>query len=102
MNRMVATYIFGSMGLNGMSKMIEVWDAKVKRYDYTQKSASGYVENDMLIGEKLSIITFNVITGPIKLPYTIIDNLNKLDILMKNENPEAYGYRKVKYVYDYY
>lgn len=94
--------MFGSMSLNGMSKMIEVWDAKVKRYDFTQKSVTGYVENDMLLGEKIGVIAVNVLLGPFKLPYTIIDNLNKFDIFIKNENPEIYGYKKVKYLYDYY
>lgn len=99
MVRILYRYIFGSMGLNGMSKMFEVWDARVKRYDYT---LSGYIENDMLLGEKVGVITFNIIAGPIKLPYTIIDNLNKIDIIMRNENPEEYGYNKVKFVSDYY
>lgn len=102
MERLVYRYIFGSMGLNGISKMFEVWDAKVKRYDCAHKSPSGYVENDMLLGEKVGVITLNIITGPFKLPHTIIDNLNKIDIMMKKKNPEDYGYNKVKYLHDYY
>lgn len=102
MERLIFKYMFGSMALNGMSKMFEVWDAKVKRYDCTQKSPSGYVENDMLLGEKVGVIAVNTILGPFKLPNTIIDNLNKIDIIMKNENLEDYGYQKVKYLCDYY
>lgn len=102
MDRILYKYFFGSMGLNGMSKMIEVWNAKVKRYDETHLSPTGYIENDMLLGEKVGVITLNVIMGPLKLPYTVIDNLNKIDIMMRNENLEDYGYKKVKFLCDYY
>ncbi len=102
MEKFVFRYLFGSMALNGLSKSCEVWNAKVKRYDYTHNSVNGYVENEMLLGEKFAIIMMNTMTGPFKLPYTIIDNLNKLDITMKGKNPEEYGYKKVKFVHDYY
>lgn len=102
MDKFVFRYFLGSMALNGLSKSCEVWNAKVKRYDYTHKSVNGYVENEMLLGEKFAIVMMNTMMGPFKLPYTIIDNLNKLDITMKGKNPEEYGYNKVKFVYDYY
>jgi hypothetical protein len=102
MDKVIYKYMLGSMALNGLSKTCEVWDAKVKRYDYTHKSPTGYVENNMLLGEKFGVIVLNVAMGPFKLPYTIIDNLNKIDIMMRNENLENYGYKKVKFVYDYY
>jgi hypothetical protein len=102
MDKVIYKYMLGSMVLNGLSKTYEVWNAKVKRYDYTRKSPSGYVENDMLLGEKFGVIALNVLLGPFKLPYTILDNLNKIDIMMRNENLEDYGYNKVKFVCDYY
>lgn len=102
MERFALKYVFGSMALNGLSKTCEVWDARVKRYDYTQKSVNGYVENEMLLGEKFGIVIINTMMGPFKLPYTMIDNLNKVDIYMKGKNPEEYGYKRVKFVYDYY
>lgn len=104
MERFVYRFLYGSMALNGLSKTCEVWDAKVKRYDHVcaKKTECGYIVNEMLLGEKFALVLFNTITGPFKLPGTIVDNLNKVDIMMKGEKLEDYGYNKVKFYHEYY
>lgn len=104
MERFVYRFFYGSMALNGLSKTCEVWDAKVKRYDHVcaKKNESGYVVNEMLLGEKFAVVLLSTLTGPFKLPGTIIDNLNKLDIVRRSEKLEDYGYNKVKFYHEYY
>lgn len=104
MERFVYRLVYGSMVLNGLSKTCEVWDAKVKRYDHfnAKKNESGYVVSDMLLGEKFAVVLLSTITGPFKITGTIIDNLNKLDIVRKGEKLEDYGYDKEKMYHEYY
>lgn len=88
-------YLIGSASFCGISKLIEVKDARVhNRYpEY---------DRDMLLGEKVGIVIWSIISGPYRVPLKILDVMNKIDIYFKGHKPEDYGYNQKKTLYDYY
>lgn len=81
------------MGLSALTKAVEVWDARVKRYDV---SSGQTIITDMLWGEKLGVLAFNAMIGPYKAPMIIFNGINKTHIYVKGKCPEDYGFTSAK------
>lgn len=90
MNLLRKYCIFG-MTVGYFSKLFETWDAKIQCH-VDEK----IIERDMLMGEKVGVCIFGVITGPIMLPLKILDLMNRADIAIKGHTPHMYGYPPVK------
>ena len=87
-------YFISAMGINGLFKCYDTYNAKVKRYNYK--------ETDMLFAEKIAIISAHTIAGPYILPFTLYNNLWLIEHNAKNINnyyPE--NNKKNNTIYDY-
>lgn len=92
---LIHKYIISSMFINGAFKLSEVYNCKVTRY-------FGLVD-DMLLTEKLLIVSAHTLAGPYILPFSIYNNLHKLELKIRNKNEtHYYGFSKTdKYFHDY-
>jgi hypothetical protein len=94
---MFTKYILAASLISGLFGIYETHNADVIR--------SKDVVNKMLISEKLSIVSFYTLTGFIKFPLIIINNLNYLEIKYRNDDFKNYDMehleKKPKKLYDY-
>lgn len=89
-------YLYGSMMISCIDATTSVWNAKIERY-----TSKGKVINDMLIGEKLLVVSLNTLLGVWNAPVIIFDTMNKLHIKAKGHEYEDYGYSEKKSLFDY-
>ena len=75
-------YSIIAMGINGLFKCYDTYNAKVKRYNYK--------ETDMLFAEKIAIISAHTIAGPYILPFTLYNNLCLIELYAKNKDVNNY------------
>lgn len=95
--RAVDLYVFSTMGIGGMCKVVDTWNAKVERWVGTEQKATS-----MLLGEKIGLFVWGMFTGPALFPFKVTGYIDRLDIWMKGEEPEMYGFGpKKKYITDY-
>ena len=74
-------------------KTMELWDATVKCGD-------GKIHN-MLVGEKISLVTFATVVGPVFFGVTLVNLINRADVYMRGGNPENHGLKKKEHVFEY-
>jgi hypothetical protein len=90
-------YYISATSYCGFRKTIQLWDAKVPT-----EQRPGLAKRDLLMGEKLGIFVATCFISPAIAPIALLDDMNRLDIYMKNEDPKKYGYAKPKNApYDY-
>ena len=75
-------YSIIAMGINGLFKCYDTYNAKVKR--------NNYKETDMLFAEKIAIISAHTIGGPYILPASIYNKICLLEVYAKNKNIDDY------------
>ena len=75
-------YTISAMGLNGLFKTIHTYNAKVTR--------DNNEETDMLLIEKVAIISIHTIIGPYILPFTLYNNLCLIELYAKNKDVNNY------------
>lgn len=96
-----AKYYCGTMGYNVIDKTMQLWDAKVEVYALNDSSKREYVMKPMLIGDKIGVLMYTTLVAPFTFPFMFFQKLNSLDMLVKGEKPENYGYVPKKHVIDY-
>jgi hypothetical protein len=79
-------YVFSSMALNGLYKSFDLYDAKILR--------SNNEKTNLLITEKLTIVTIHSLFGPYIFPYRVFDILNKIELKLRGENSYKYDLNK--------
>ena len=75
-------YFLSSMILNGICKSFDIYDAKVKRVNNEK--------TNLLLAEKITIISIHTLAGGYFLPFRLYDNLNKLELKLRNEDYNKY------------
>lgn len=79
-------YMFSSMILNGLYKSYDLYNAKIVRLN-NQKT-------NLLLTEKITIISIHTIYGPFVLPFRVFDIINKIEIKLRGENEYVYDLNK--------
>ena len=94
---MFLKYLFSSMGISGLIGLYETHNADVIR-------TNGII-NKMLITEKITIISYYIITGFITFPLKTIHYINYLEIKYRKDNLKNYDMydmdKKPKKINDY-
>ena len=80
-------YAISAMGINGIFKFIDTYNAKVTRH-YNK-------ETDMLFTEKFVIISVHTLAGPYILPFTLYNKVRLMELYVKNKDVNEY-YQKIK------
>jgi hypothetical protein len=75
-------YMLSSMILNGICKSVDIYDAKVKR--------ANNEKTNLLLAEKITIISIHTLAGGYLLPFRLYDNINKLELKLRNEEYNKY------------
>ena len=83
-------YIFSSSILNGLFKFSEVYNCKVKRDETNNKITK------MLVVEKIAIVSFHTIIGFYIFPFSLYNNLGKLELKLSNEKGTDYNFENCK------
>jgi hypothetical protein len=83
-------YIFSSSILNGLFKLSEVYNCKVKRDETNNKITK------MLVVEKIAIVSFHTIIGFYIFPFSLYNNLGKLELKLRNEKGTDYNFENCK------
>jgi hypothetical protein len=82
-------YIATASGYMILHKTPLLYKAKIKTYVDDR-----YIKRDMLIGEKISILTLSTVYSPILMPFWVINDLNKLEICCKKHQFKDYGFKQ--------
>lgn len=88
MSKFFSNYIISSMLGNSFFKFIDTWNAKVIRKNDKK--------TDILLGEKIMIISFAGLIGPYFLPYNIITNIDKLQFYIQGKKKMIMIFMKSK------
>ncbi len=78
-------YMYSSMILNGIWKSIDIYDADVVRYVNNQN-----IKTKLLMTEKLTIVSIQTLGGPYILPFRLINNIDKFELKLRNEDYNKY------------
>lgn len=99
----MANYLYAAYGYTWVRKFFQLWDAKSERSIVTTKPTMSieYIMKPMLLGEKLGIFGICLLIAPVMMPVYLVNDLNKLDLYMKNEKQSDYGYTPPKHPLDY-
>ena len=94
MSKIFANYMVASMIGNSFLKFIETWNAKVERKN---KKIT-----NILLGEKIMIISFAGLIGPYILPYNFIKHIDKTQIYVQGKDYNDYDIIPNKTISDFY
>lgn len=94
MAKLFNNYIITSMLCNSFFKFIDTWNAKVIRKNDKK--------TDILLGEKIMIISFAGLIGPYFLPYNFIKNIDKMQLYIQNKKSNDYDIYEKQIISDYY
>jgi len=78
-------YAFAAAGINGLFGLYRTYNAKVIRKIDNDRYNKNQIINNMLIGEKITVVLFHTITGPYVVPIKLINLFNNLKIKYKNK-----------------
>lgn len=82
LNSFINKYFVSTAIINGAFKLSEVYNCKVKR--------NKGVITDMLLIEKVAIVSAHTIAGPYTFPLSIYSNLHKLELKIRNKDEKDY------------
>ncbi len=85
MNQLFLKYIGCVYAYTIMHKFPSLWNGKL---EYNNKL------QPMLLGDKTMVLCGSLILSPFLSGIWFMEDLNKLDIYMKGQKPELYGYTK--------
>lgn len=94
MSKLFANYIITSMLGNSFIRFTDIWNAKVERKNNKI--------TDILLGEKIMIISFACLTGPYYLPFSIMKKIDKTQLYIQNKDTNDYDLYQYKTISDYY
>jgi len=85
-------YAFAAAGINGLFGLYRTYNAKVIRKIDNDRYNKNQIINNMLIGEKITVVLFHTIVGPYVVPIHLLHLFNQLEIKYRNDNLKNYNY----------
>ena len=94
MSKLFSNYFVASMVGNSFLKITDLWNAKVKR--------DNNKTTNILLGEKILIISFAGLIGPYIFPYTFIRKIDKTQLYIQGKDYNDYDIPPKITISDYY
>lgn len=99
--RLSALYTAAGMGLGGARMVADTWGAQLEERVDGEDGRPRWELRDMLLGEKVGLVCWGVLSGPALLPFQALSCLNRADVWRRGEPPERYGYGRKTHITDY-
>lgn len=82
------TYILGAAGFTVAHKLPLMWHGRLPNNPDTET-------RPILFGEALLVLSLSTLYSPLLAPFIVFDDINRIEVYMRGNNIENYGYRKV-------
>lgn len=94
----IGRYYIGAAAYGASRKIVQLWDANEV---YTNTTTNKLAKKPMLMGNKMCAFALGVACSSVMAPLWVMGDLNRIDIYMKGESYDEYGFHERNHFCDY-